>query len=225
MVDVQENYRYFEEVARPVSFPEDQQRDRADLAHLPAGAAATFRKYGKFSTHEGRMIFCQSQLLSGVLPLVFHGDSDLHHSHVSVYAYSAFGTLFCWSHKLKIIEIDLFRSIVKCKALLHEKYLRYDPDMVFAVSSRLDDPDLLDAEDHDGKLLFSRAKKKLGPLNYGECYGFRLAPALGGRRTLDKLERVSAPEHFSFLAQLQPFTLIDYDTTQDFGLRVIRQIG
>ena len=87
------------------------------------------------------------------------------------------------------------------------------------------DPDVLDVEDENGDLLFAKAQKSLGPLDYGQCYGFRLAPVLGGRRTLDKLERVSAPEHFSFLAQLQPFTLIDYGTTDDFGLRVLRQIG
>ena len=99
------------------------------------------------------------------------------------------------------------------------------PDIVFFSLLRNVDPDTFDIEDENGRLLFNRARKELGPLEYGQCYGFRLALPLGGYRALDKLEKLSAPEHFSFLAQLQVFRLIDWGTTDDFGLRVIRDIG
>ena len=112
-----------------------------------------------------------------------------------------------------------------CDGLIRPESFMKRPDINF--SSLIDsmDPDVFDEEDECGVLLFKRAKKKLGALDYRECYGFSLASPLGGYRTLDKLEKFSAPEHYSFLAQLQPFTLIDWGTTSDFGLREIRQIG
>jgi hypothetical protein len=50
--------------------------------------------------------------------------------------------------------------------------------------------------------LFQKARKKLGPIEYDECYGFEPAIALGGPGTLSTLRRVKLREHLSLLAQL-----------------------
>lgn len=50
--------------------------------------------------------------------------------------------------------------------------------------------------------LFHKALKKLGPLEYDECYGFEPAIALGGPGTLSTLKKVKLREHLSILAQL-----------------------
>ena len=225
MFELQDRYISFEREARPVSFypqpviPCEVNRD------IPVGGRDLMRKYGAFSAYGGRMISCCDGFLSAVLALIFGGDKDFHHRDVSCVAYTAFGKLLCWSKDLRKIEIDLLRSTVECPALFNEKKRNANPEILFGSLLSAIDVDTFDEEDDSGKLLFERAKERMGPLAYGQCYGFRLALPLGGYRSLDKLEKLSAPEHFSFLAQLQPFTLIDWGTTSDFGLREIRQIG
>ena len=59
-------------------------------------------------------------------------------------------------------------------------------------------------------------------LELGECYGFFPALAMGGAPKLENLKRVKALVHFAFLAQLQPFTLMDYLARP---IKAIRQIG
>ncbi len=56
--------------------------------------------------------------------------------------------------------------------------------------------------DVNGKRLFTRALKKLGPLKYDEMYGFVPALALGGPATLNHLQKVKAIEHLVMLAQM-----------------------
>ncbi|WP_259779841.1 DUF1851 domain-containing protein [Aestuariispira ectoiniformans] len=80
----------------------------------------------------------------------------------------------------------------------------------------------INAYDEDDKPLFARAKKKLGALEPGECYGFFPALAMGGAPKLENLKRVQALEHFLFLAQLQQFTLVDFLSRP---VREVRLIG
>jgi len=60
----------------------------------------------------------------------------------------------------------------------------------------------LDEKDVDEKLLFERACKKLGPLEFNEMYAFVPALALGGTNKLEKLKKVKVIEHLNFLADL-----------------------
>jgi len=50
--------------------------------------------------------------------------------------------------------------------------------------------------------LFNKALKKLGSLEYDECYGFEPALSLGGPGTLSTLKKVKLREHLSILAQV-----------------------
>jgi hypothetical protein len=55
---------------------------------------------------------------------------------------------------------------------------------------------------------FESALCRLGLLNDTQMYGFVPALALGGQRDAEKLERVSAVEHMTFLAQLDELTIL-----------------
>ena len=74
--------------------------------------------------------------------------------------------------------------------------------------------------------MFDRCVKNLGPLEFGEVYGF--VPSLGltgfntRSRVVENVRRLRALEHFSMIAQLQPFRLI-----RNFGPReeTVRMIG
>jgi hypothetical protein len=227
MSPLNEDYAFFSDKMKPVCFPAEPPNWEAvgRQYNVPQDAVEFLTHHGSFSAYGGRLLFGDPKRFSGVLPLIFGADADFSHSDTIVIGYSAFGKLRCWHRHLDAVEIDLAASTVICRELVRPKGPTRGRDVSFHRLINFFDPDVLDVEDENGDLLFARAQKALGPLDYGQCYGFRLAPALGGRRTLDKLEKVSAPEHFSFLAQLQPFTLIDYGSTDDFGLRVIRQIG
>lgn len=59
---------------------------------------------------------------------------------------------------------------------------------------------------------FEPAQKKLGTLRHDEMYGFVPAFMLGGRDTLEHLEKVKAVEHLILLSQiteLQPYSFSD----------------
>ena len=64
--------------------------------------------------------------------------------------------------------------------------------------------------------------KKLGRPGPGQAFGFFPALAMGGAPNLENLKIVPALEHFLFLAQLQPFQLVDFLAQPP---RVVREIG
>lgn len=76
--------------------------------------------------------------------------------------------------------------------------------------------DSCDLDDEDGKPLFGRTLKKLGPLASDEMYGFEPAIVLGGKMRLENLHKVKLDQHLSTLRQLAapvlPLSRIDIDT-------------
>ncbi len=227
MPKISDDYEYYIEKAHPIVFSgvSVDWGKYGEEYLIPPDAVSFLLHYQCFSAYGGRLLIGDPRVFSGILPLIFQRDPDFHHRDTIVIGHSAFGRLYCWSSSYGGIDINLINATIVCNGLIRPEIFKKRPDINF--SSLIDsmDPDVFDEEDEGGVLLFKRAKKKLGSLDYGQCYGFSLALPLGGYRTLDKLERLSAPEHYSFLAQLQPFTLIDWGTTSDFGLREIRQIG
>ncbi|MBC9245133.1 DUF1851 domain-containing protein [Paracoccus sp. 11-3] len=227
MSKISEDYEYYVEKSHPVVFPGDlvdwEKYGKEYL--IPPDAVSFLMQYQCFSAYDGRLLVGDPGVFSGILPLIFQGDPDFHHRDTIVVGHSAFGRLYCWSSRYGGIDINLINATMACNGFIRPESFMKRPEINF--SSLIDsmDPDVFDEEDEYGVLLFKRAKRKLGPLGYRECYGFRLALPMGGYRTLDKLEKLPAPEHYSFLAQLQPFTLIDWGTTSNFGLREIRQVG
>lgn len=56
--------------------------------------------------------------------------------------------------------------------------------------------------------LFDEACARLGKLDVGEIYGFHPALALGGAIDVKNLQKVSAVEHLTFLAQLEDLSIL-----------------
>lgn len=227
MPALSDDYKYYVDTAKPKRFSgiDIDWQGYGKTYKIPEDGISFLCKYPSFSAHGGRLLVGDPKIFSGVLPLIFGADPDFHHRDTIVIGHSAFGSLFCWSERFGTLRVNIFDSTIICNGLIRPERFKKRPDISFMFLLDTPDVDTLDIEDEKGDLLFSRAQKKLGPLGYGQCYAFRLAMPLGGYRTLDKLEKVSAPEHFSFLAQLQTFKLIDWGTTDDFGLRVIREVG
>jgi hypothetical protein len=102
---------------------------------------------------------------------------------------SAFGNIFVW-HQGEV------------------KSLATQSGRINTVMSRIDvffNGVLLDERYLDGmfhKKLFRQALKKLGPLEYDECYAFEPVLALGGSGELDTVRKVKMREYLGILAQL-----------------------
>jgi len=115
---------------------------------------------------------------------------------------SAFGKLMVWGAKTgQSIDINcpfgmLFPS--DDSASLQED----GGDFLIATWIGAKERAMFELTDENGKPLFDRALKNLGPLAHDEMYGFVPALAMGGPCRLDHLKKVKAVEHLMFLAQL-----------------------
>ena len=176
---------------------------------LPEALLEVFQKFGLAHLYGGRLLLCNPRDFEPVIHLLFDGDPDFNPQQIGVFAYSQFGILLCWDETNWIIEINLQDAIVTCKGFLHPDRKRAETSSIVTALTSFENIDL-DWEDDDGKTLFTRAQKALGPLAYGECYGFFPALPLGGPSRLENLRRVKAVEHFAMRAQLQEFKLRDY---------------
>jgi hypothetical protein len=105
------------------------------------------------------------------------------------FARSAFGHIFLWDQECAHMLDPQYGTIGKFVNKIEVVF-----NYVLRSKQYLDD--VLDIK------LFRKASKKLGQLEYDECYGFEPAIALGGPGTLDTLRKVKLLEHLSILAQL-----------------------
>ncbi len=105
------------------------------------------------------------------------------------FARSAFGHVFLWDddgaymldpHEGTLAKIVKNIDVVFDYVLCQKEYLE----------------DVLEQK------LFRKALKKLGALDYDECYAFEPALALGGPGTLETLRKVKLREQLSILSQL-----------------------
>jgi hypothetical protein len=122
-----------------------------------------------------------------------------------VIARTAFGCLYLWGEKtgysLKI-ESVLSRYCAYDLGTTEDSLNRQS--QLFFMNPSIESSDFLG--------FFSRTRKKLGPLNSDEMYGFTPALMLGGSEVLENLTKVKIIEHLIFLSQLsplKPYTLSD----------------
>jgi len=115
---------------------------------------------------------------------------------------SAFGDLIVWGNTSgQSIDINSNFGMIfptDYSEKLKERGEERTVDLFFATMSK----NSLDEKDVDEKLLFERACKKLGPLEFDEMYAFVPALALGGTNKLENLKKVKVIEHLNFLADL-----------------------
>jgi hypothetical protein len=190
---------------------------------LPEFLLELWKQHGFGSWSNGLYHVCNPHDFDGLLSQVFHADEDFSHKDCHVFGHSAFGGLHVWSEKYGIVDINLTSATLRCINLIDGKKTE-DPSLeaVFSLSLHADRKKSLNIYDDNDKPLFARARKRLGDLEPGECYGFFPALAMGGAPRLENLKRTKALEHFLFLAQLQQFTLMDYLSRP---IRAVRMIG
>lgn len=119
-----------------------------------------------------------------------------------VIARSAFGELFLWGEKFgSVISVATLSSYAIAPHDLDKKPENFNSEIkcFFAFLNKA-------PRDFDG--FFEDALHRLGPLDDTQMYGFFPALALGGQGHVEKLEKVSAVEHMTFLAQLDELTIL-----------------
>lgn len=122
-----------------------------------------------------------------------------------VFARSAFGNLFLCGEKTG--------PVVTLDGVLHS-FSAITPDLRPKNDEVLDDEirdfflgmtvEYTDVEDENGRPLFKRALKRLGPLAADEMYGFEPAVVLGGEMDLANLVKVKMIPHLQALRERQP---------------------
>jgi hypothetical protein len=191
-------------------------------ALLPDELVDFMTVYGECSLDSGLINVCDPIAYAGLSIQIFGKDRNFGKATSSLFAYSAFGSLFFWNQMFGLHTVDLLSGVVVCASLTAntlDKPTHYRHIYVAFSMSR----DALDAVDENGKPLLARAVKKLGPLEVGECYGFVPLLTLGGARRLENLKRLKAREHFSIAAQSMQLRLVD--ARQYGNLDGIRLIG
>jgi len=188
---------------------------------LPDSFVNFWEQEGLGSLADGSLWFCEPEEYSEVLAVLFGADKDFSHKDCHVVAYSAFSQLFVWSERHRAITIDLQRLLVICDGITDLNSIVAPERNVWSMIVSMCPDRLFDTSDAKGNYLYKRAKKKLGPLAPGEVYGFFPALTLGGAAVLDNLQKVSAPEHFSILAQLDTPVLWDFKPWPPVAVRPI----
>jgi hypothetical protein len=135
-----------------------------------------------------------SEWLSGS---IFEGKDKFH-----VVAMGGFGELYAWGEKY-----GFSFTIIPSESWIVPQHDFSTPpaDMdihaqCFFMSEKRDYMDTYD--------LFDETFAQLGQLKIGEIYGFQPALALGGAVAVENLQKVSAIEHLTFLAQLEDLSIL-----------------
>jgi hypothetical protein len=125
-------------------------------------------------------------------------EKDAYH----VIARNAFGDLWLWGERSGP-SISIVSSYGMIYPSFNEKFLSENgPDFsmqVFFGTKKLAAVDLMDDKQ---KLLFDRARKKLGPLKSNEVYGFVPLLGAGGACQLKNLKKLDAEAHMAILAEM-----------------------
>ena len=198
--------------------PETIERYRAVL---PALFIEIWEKLGVGVWKQGQFQLVEPESMGPLLRDIFDEDTQLSPERVHIVGYSAFGQLMFWSEAYGLGYVDLLNGLVYCRGVIEPTPLTADMFSYIALSQlKASAPN---PPGTDGKPLFKRAVRRFGALEPGECFGFFPALPLGGSQSLFNLRRVRALEHFSFLAQLTSFVLVDFRTSPPSVARPIGQ--
>lgn len=119
-----------------------------------------------------------------------------------VIARTAFGKMFLWGEKTgNSVVISPYTNVISGL----EKNLQReidDPDFYIRTFFGFLTKNRCDVKDEDGRKLFERALKKLGPLQSDELFGFEPALVLGERIDLNNIRKLNADVHLTILRQL-----------------------
>ena len=209
--------------------PKHAEKANADMlsamsSKLPGTLLAFWKTYGLGLWLGGKFQFSDPLRYAPIVKTVLSGDAELDPMQTHVYGYSAFGELYLWSETHQDLAVSL-PNLEAMASFTDADWTPSDPDIaIIPALAGLDqegDADWIE-DAPEASFMFKRTRKKLGELTLGEVYGFVPALEFGGVARLENVRRVSALEHFSFLAQLGPVQLFDYSTGDK---RFVRNLG
>ncbi|UXN06803.1 MULTISPECIES: GAD-like domain-containing protein [unclassified Bartonella] len=194
---------------------------------FPPSFAGFLNEFGFCSFFDRGLQLCNPDDMRSILALIFEADKDFHHKDVHVYAYSAFGDLYCWSSTLYNFKINLVDCMVFSDFLIYKQEVKATPDHI--ASQMLPKKRSIEFYDFNDEPLFARCLEHYGKLDMGQCYGYFPALALlGGSDTpmnrIENIKKVQAFEHFAILAQLDTFYLTTTSSDGNSFVKV-RPIG
>lgn len=219
---------YLDENALPDDIEKPSSEIMARMREIfPPSFADFLSEFGFCSFFDRGLQLCNPDEMRSLLPLIFGADKDFHHEDVHIYAYSAFGELYCWSNNLTDFTINLIEGMIFCNRLTYNYEVTATLDHI--ASMLLIDRDYIDFYDYNDDLMLERCINQYGKPDKGQCYGFFPALALIGgsdspMNKIDNIKKVQAFEHFAILAQLDSFYLTT--TSRDGNSFVkVRPIG
>lgn len=184
--------------------------DRLDSyrEHLPQSLIDFYALHGQGLVLNGFFQFCEPTRYAPIAKAVFGDNTDLPGSRCHIIGFSAFGALSVWSEDHGTVSVHLVDGVSSCLSLFG-RGAKLPPDQSVAVGLFQLDMEANDAFDADGKPMFKRALKALGPLAAGQVYGFVPLLSLGGPRRVENLKIVPALEHMALLAGAAPVRMVD----------------
>jgi hypothetical protein len=179
---------------------------------LPDYLLRFWSNHGWCSWSDCQYWLCYPALPKPVLDYVFRGDPEFDPDRMYAIGFTAFGAIDIW-YGDAMIRLNLPRDSVSLdRRSFDEEHQREWTDEVMiglGLSGRLS-PATPPWEDENYKNMMPKAREVLGPLSWGEIYGFVPALSLGGRNTIQHVQKLRMVEHLVFLASMTPPTLYDY---------------
>lgn len=192
---------------------------------VPQSMIDFWATYGTGLWLNGKFQLCRPDRYQGLLNLILKNDPDFPANECCLLGYSAFGTLMIWNNKNYELSIELVYKIADTQHLSPDCRV-LPPDRAIATPLTFVDSGSYDLYDgtEKPKPLFDRTLKKLGRLDYGECYGFVPAVGIGGLGVLSEVKKMRALEHFGLIAQLDNIKLRYMDTAKNKST-ILRFLG
>jgi hypothetical protein len=176
-------------------------------ARVPPALIRFWIEHGRGAYFDGLYWICDPAPFDAVLELIFEGDPEFRPSDMTVVAYTALGALKVWHRRRRIMNVALLQSTVfnPPASSWHDARTGQPFSEDFSISNHVSTGrwEFLQEE----RDFFAAAVARHGALEPGETYGFFPALQLGGAYAVENLRRVKAAEHFTILAQLEPFKL------------------
>ena len=189
---------------------------------VPAGLIDFLREYGIGIWLKGRFQFCSCTEYDAICHEVLDGDSQFTPEESAIFGFTAFGKVYMWNHRHKIVlKVNLARMVASADSL--NKTLR-DPELDISANLTFIDKDHTDmfADTPSAPPMFAATLKRLGELDLGEVYGFVPALAIGGSAGITSVKKMKAREHLLMLAELDRARLMNYNDGRE---RFIRTLG
>lgn len=170
--------------------------------HLPPDLVAFWQRQGIGLWLDGKFQFCLPSDYAPLVARIFADDPDFAPAATHLVGFSAFGQLLIWNEKYQRLLVDLLDLEALVPALNAREAGDPENFPIATPLSRLDRKGSFDVfeQNNAAEPLFDRARARVGPPKLGECYGFFPALAFGGNASLDRIARVDALTHFTFLA-------------------------